>query len=216
MSSIVRHRVLAAVSAVIAVLALAAGVIVLTWVPAPPPVAAADPPPGSLPGESGAPAELPVDGQAVGRQRPGSVRLPDGSEAQLRRTEVTADGVLPIPRGLGDAAWWGARLGAPQGAAVLSGHVNWAGTKGPFDDLWRVRTGDNVSVVDSSGGRWLYRVTGAVTVGKHQLPAQAPHWFSQTGPHRLVLVTCGGDYVGGTEGYDENRLVTANLVSRPA
>ncbi|GAA3560754.1 class F sortase [Amycolatopsis ultiminotia] len=210
-----RHRVLAAVSAVIAVLALAAGVIVLTWVPAPAPTAAAVPPPGSLPGEDAAPAELPADGQAVGQQRPGSVRLPDGSEARLRRTEVTADGVLPIPRGLGDAAWWGARLGAEQGAAVLSGHVNWAGAKGPFDDLWRVRTGDNVSVVDSSGGRWLYRVTGAVTLGKEQLPAQAPQWFVQTGPHRLVLVTCGGDYVGGTEGYDENRLVTAALVSRP-
>ncbi|WP_326837608.1 class F sortase [Amycolatopsis rhabdoformis] len=207
---------LVAVSAVVAVLALAAGVVVLTWGPAPvPAAAAAEPPPGSLPGEAGAPAELPVDGAAVGLQRPGSVRLPDGSEARLVRTEVTQDGILPIPRGLGDAAWWGARLGAKQGAAVLSGHVNWAGTKGPFDDLWRVRTGDNVSIVDSAGGRWLYRVTGAVTLHKDELPAQAPQWFAQSGPHRLVLVTCGGDYVGGTEGYDENRIVTANLVSRP-
>ncbi|WIX83442.1 class F sortase [Amycolatopsis carbonis] len=206
---------LAVVSAVVAVLALAAGVVVLTWGPAPVPAAAAEPPPGSLPGEDGAPAELPADGAAVGVQRPGSVRLPDGSEARLVRTEVTRDGILPIPRGLGDAAWWGARLGSKQGAAVLSGHVNWAGTKGPFDDLWRVRTGDNVSIVDSSGGRWLYRVTGAATVRKEQLPEQAPQWFAQSGPHRLVLVTCGGDYVGGTEGYDENRIVTANLVSRP-
>ncbi|WP_239154660.1 class F sortase [Amycolatopsis sp. FDAARGOS 1241] len=206
---------MAVVSAVVAVLALAAGVIVLTWGPAPALIATAEPPPGSLPGEDGAPAELPADGAPIGVQRPGSVRLPDGSEARLVRTEVTRDGILPIPRGLGDAAWWGARLGATQGAAVLSGHVNWAGTKGPFDDLWRVRTGDNVSIVDSSGGRWLYRVTGAATLRKEQLPAQAPQWFAQTGPHRLVLVTCGGDYLGGTEGYDENRIVTANLISRP-
>ncbi|MER6876967.1 class F sortase, partial [Amycolatopsis sp. NPDC000673] len=137
------------------------------------------------------------------------------SEARLKRTEITQKGILPIPRGLSDAAWWGARLGAQQGAAVLSGHVNWAGAKGPFDDLWRVHTGDNVSIVDASGGRWLYRVTGATTIPKEQLPAQAPGWFAQTGPHRLVLVTCGGDYVGGTEGYDENRIVTADLVSRP-
>ncbi|WP_328611707.1 class F sortase [Amycolatopsis sp. NBC_00345] len=210
-----RHA-LAVLFSVVAVLALAAGVVVLTWAPAPAPVAAAaEPPPGSLPGEDGAPAVLPADSSAVGQQRPGTVQLPDGSEARLVRTEVTHDGVLPIPRGLGDAAWWGARLGAEQGAAVLSGHVNWAGTKGPFDDLWRIRSGDNVSIVDSAGGRWLYRVTGAVTVGKGQLPAQAPQWFAQGGPHRLVLVTCGGDYVGGTEGYDENRIVTANLVSRP-
>ncbi|MFB9930370.1 class F sortase [Amycolatopsis halotolerans] len=209
------RTVLTVAAAVIAVLAIAAGVIVLTWVPAPTTAVVADPPPGSLPGEDGAPAELPSDGQAIGLQRPGSIRLPDGSEARLKRTEITQKGILPIPRGLSDAAWWGARLGAQQGAAVLSGHVNWAGTKGPFDDLWRVHTGDNVSIVDSSGGRWLYRVTGATTIPKEQLPAQAPGWFAQTGPHRLVLVTCGGDYVGGTEGYDENRIVTADLVSRP-
>ncbi|HWD05941.1 MAG TPA: class F sortase [Amycolatopsis sp.] len=209
------RKVMTVVSAVVAVLALAAGIVVLTWGPAPTPAVAADPPPGSLPGEDGAPVQLPADGAPIGVQPPGSVRLPDGSEARLVRTEVTGDGILPIPRGLADAAWWGARLGAAQGAAVLSGHVNWAGTKGPFDDLWRVRPGDNVSIVDSAGGHWLYRVTGAATVSKQQLPAQAPEWFAQTGPHRLVLVTCGGDYVGGTEGYDENRIVTANLVSRP-
>ncbi|MDT8914638.1 class F sortase [Amycolatopsis sp. PS_44_ISF1] len=199
----------------LAVLGLAAGVVVLTWAPAPAPVAAAEPPPGSLPGEDGAPAVLPADSSAVGQQRPGTVRLPGGAESRLVRTEVTRDGVLPIPRGLVDAAWWGARLGAEQGAAVLSGHVNWGGAKGPFDELWRIRTGDDVSIVDAAGGRWLYRVTGAMTVAKGELPAQAPRWFAQSGPHRLVLVTCGGDYVGGREGYDENRIVTANLVSRP-
>ncbi|MFE0027119.1 class F sortase [Amycolatopsis sp. NPDC059021] len=205
---------LAALSAVVAVLAIAAGVVVLTWVPATP-TAAVEPPPGSLPGEDGAPAVLPVDNSAPGQQRPGTVALPGGGTARLVRTEVTRTGVLPIPRGLGDAAWWGARLGAEHGASLLSGHVNWAAAKGPFDELWRMKTGDNVSILDAKGGRWLYRVTGAVTVAKGELPAQAQRLFGQDGPHRLVLVTCGGDYVGGTEGYDENRIVTASLISRP-
>src|SRR5256885_10736445 len=61
----------------------------------------------------------------------------------------------------------------------------------------------------------LFR-SGVVTLPKETLPDQAAKWFAQDGPHRLVLVTCGGDYVGGTEGYDENRLVTATLVTRPA
>ena len=103
-----------------------------------------------------------------------------------------------------------------RGAALLSGHVNWEGRRGPFDELWRMRDGDQVSVVDASGGRWVYRVDDVVTVPKEALPAQAARWFVQDGPHRLVLVTCGGDYVGGTEGYDANRLVTARLVTRPA
>lgn len=78
-----------------------------------------------------------------------------------------------------------------------------------------MRDGDEVSVVDARGGRWVYRVDDVVTLPKETLPDQAAKWFAQDGPHRLVLVTCGGDYIGGTEGYDENRLVTAKLVTRP-
>lgn len=205
---------LAAVSAALAVAAFAAGVILLTWLP-PTATQAAGPAPGALPGEDAAPAVLPADSESAAQQRPGTVRLPDGSSARLVRTELTDTGVLPIPRGLGDAAWWGAKLGAAQGAALLSGHVNWEGKRGPFDELWRMKAGDDVSVADARGGRWVYRVDNAVTLPKETLPEQAAKWFAQTGPHRLVLVTCGGDYVGGTEGYDENRLVTAKLVTRP-
>jgi hypothetical protein len=204
---------LAAVSAALAVAAFAAGLIVLTWLPpASSPAVAA---PAVLPGEDAAPAVLPADSSSGGQQRPGTVRLPDGAVVRLVRTEVTVDGVLPIPRGLGDAAWWGAKLGAARGASLLSGHVNWEGKRGPFDELWRIRTGEDVSVVDAQGGRWVYRVDQVVTLPKETLPAQAARWFGQDGPHRLVLVTCGGDYVGGTEGYDQNRVVTAALISRP-
>jgi hypothetical protein len=205
---------LAAVSAALAVAAFAAGVIVLTWLP-PGPTPLAAPPAGALPGENAAPAVLPADNDSAAQQRPGTVRLPGGATARLVRTELTGTGVLPIPRGLGDAAWWGAKLGAAQGTALLSGHVNWEGERGPFDELWRMRDGDDVSVVDAHGGRWVYRVAAVVTLSKEALPAQAAKWFGQDGPHRLVLVTCGGDYVGGTEGYDENRLVAATLVTRP-
>ncbi|WP_206792910.1 class F sortase [Amycolatopsis sp. MtRt-6] len=206
---------LAAVSAALAVAAFAAGIVVLTWLPPAATPGVAAPPPGTLPGENAAPAVLPADSETATQQRPGTVRLPDGGTARLVRTELTDTGVLPIPRGLDDAAWWGAKLGAAQGAALLSGHVNWEGRRGPFDELWRMRDGDQVSVVDARGGRWVYRVDDIVTLPKETLPAQAARWFGQDGPHRLVLVTCGGDYVGGTEGYDENRLVTATLVTRP-
>jgi sortase (surface protein transpeptidase) len=141
--------------------------------------------------------------------------LPDGGTARLVRKEITPDAVLPIPRGLDDAAWWGAPLGADHGAALLSGHVNWAGKKGPFDELWSMHAGQEVSVVDAAGGHWVYRVTGIVTVHKDDLPARAPQLFGQDGPPRLVLVTCGGDYIGGTDGYRDNRIISAQLLSRP-
>ncbi|MFE6616016.1 class F sortase [Amycolatopsis sp. NPDC057786] len=160
---------------------------------------------------TGQTAQAPADtGQA-----PGTVRLPGGGTAKLIRKELTADGTLPIPEGLDEATWWGAKLGADQGASLLSGHVNWKGKKGPFDELWRLKTGQQVDVVDIDGGKWVYRIGEVVTVHKTKLAEQAEKLFGPDGPHRLVLVTCGGEYVGGTDGYEDNRIVTASLVSRP-
>ncbi|MFI9454360.1 class F sortase [Amycolatopsis sp. NPDC052450] len=148
-------------------------------------------------------------------QAPGTVKLPGGGTAKLIRKELTADGTLPIPEGLDEATWWGAKLGADQGASLLSGHVNWKGKKGPFDELWRLKAGQRVDVVDTDGGKWGYKIDEVVTVHKTKLAEQAEKLFGPDGPHRLVLVTCGGEYVGGTDGYEDNRIVTASLVSRP-
>ncbi|KFZ79122.1 sortase [Amycolatopsis sp. MJM2582] len=203
---------LAALSAVVSALAISAGVIVLTWIPPEQPVSLAEP--AVLPGEDGAPLALPADSSKRG-QRPGTIRLPEGGSARLVRSEVNSTGVLPIPRGLGDAAWWGSRLGAEAGTSLISGHVNWGGVKGPFDELWRMHEGQEVAVSDAAGGIWVYRVREVVTVHKNDLPAQAAKLFAQSGPHRLVLVTCGGDYLGGTDGYRDNRVIVATPVSGP-
>ncbi len=148
-------------------------------------------------------------------EAPGTVKLPGGGTAKLIYKELADDGSLPIPEGLDEATWWGAKLGAAQGASLFSGHVNWKGEKGPFDELWRLKKGQDVSVVDTAGGKWGYRIDEIVTVHKTKLAEQAEKLFGQDGPHRLVLVTCGGEYVGGTSGYEDNRIVTASLISRP-
>lgn len=148
-------------------------------------------------------------------QTPAEIVLPGGGTAKLVPEDVAGDGSLPIPQSLGEAAWWGAKLGAKQGAALLSGHVNWKGKTGPFKELWNDKDGQEVKLTDAAGGKWVYRIDAVVTVDKADLAGKAEQLFSPDGPHRLVLVTCGGEYVGGTEGYDENRIVTASLVSRP-
>lgn len=150
-----------------------------------------------------------------GPQPANSVRLPDGATATLVRTELTADGTLPIPDGVAHAAWWGAEFGHDRGVALVAGHVDWYGRSGSFSGLFRLVAGDEVVVRDEVGRRWTYRVVAATTVHKSGLAPKAPELFSQDGPHRLVLVTCGGDYVGGAEGYEDNHIVTAELVSGP-
>ncbi len=146
------------------------------------------------------------------RQPPGTVRRPAGGSATLVREEVTADGVLPVPEALGEATWWGVDLGAAEGATVLAGHVNWKGLTGPFDELWRAAVGQDVTVVDTAGRTFRYRVGKVETVPKDALPSRAVELFGPRGEHRLVLVTCGGRWVGGDTGYEENQVVIATPV----
>ncbi|MBB5956287.1 hypothetical protein FHS29_002873 [Saccharothrix tamanrassetensis] len=145
-------------------------------------------------------------------QAPGTVRLPQGGLATLIRKEVTADGVLPVPEGVGEATWWGVDLAAAEGATVLAGHVNWKGLAGPFDELWRAAVGSDVTVVDTAGKTFRFRVSQVLTVPKEELPQRAVELFGPRGPHRLVLVTCGGRWVGGDTGYEENQVVVATPI----
>ncbi|MFI0463420.1 class F sortase [Saccharopolyspora sp. 5N102] len=171
------------------------------------PVAPAEPTPHAA---AVAPQALPAQPVHVpAGQPPGTIRLPQGGTAELVRKEIDRSGTLPVPDGVGEATWWGAGLDAPKGATVLAGHVNWKGTVGPFAELWESQTGQPVTVVDDAGREYRYRVSEVVTVDKDELPGRARELFGQGGAHRLVLVTCGGRYVGGDLGYDENRIVVA-------
>ncbi|WP_329044385.1 class F sortase [Amycolatopsis sp. NBC_01488] len=146
---------------------------------------------------------------------PAQLSLPGGGTAKLVQEDLDAAGALKIPEGLDEAAWWGAELGADHGVALLSGHVNWKGKKGPFNELWQVKQGQEIKLTDAAGGAWVYRVDATETIHKTDLAGRSDQLFDPDGPHKLLLVTCGGEYVGGSEGYEDNRVVTASLVSRP-
>lgn len=103
----------------------------------------------------------------------------------------------PDPRVVG---WWGARAGAVRGSTLLTGHTVHDGG-GKFDDLELVPVGTMASV---SGVE--YKVVWVRIVAKATLAANATRWFSQSGPHRLVLVTCEG-YDPATGHYSENVVV---------
>ncbi|WP_236789310.1 class F sortase [Amycolatopsis sp. GM8] len=172
--------------------------------PPPPPARSTAPAPPATSSRVPAPPAAPVVTQA-----PGTVRLPSGSTAQLVRQEVVG-GVLPVPKGLGEAAWWGADLDATRGASVFAGHVNWGGHTGPFAELWHAQAGQLITVVAPDGRRAQYRISQLISVDKGELPQRAPDLFAQTGPHRLVLVTCGGEWIGGEQGYADNRVAIAD------
>ena len=173
-------------------------------------------PPAAMPAEPSAkaqppPATKPAPPPPPQAQAPGTVRLAQGGTATLIRKDVVG-GVLPVPDGVREATWWGAPFDGTQGATVLAGHVNWKGATGPFAELWEARLGDRVTVVGVDGATFRYRVSQLVTVHKDELPGRAQELFGQDGAHRLVLVTCGGRWVGGHDGYEENRVVIAEPI----
>lgn len=116
------------------------------------------------------------------------------------------DGVLLPPDDPQTLGWWaaGAKPGALRGGALITGHTVHTGG-GAFDDLETLRKGDLVRVRTLKGSI-EYDVTGVTIYRKGRLAEDAQRVFSQTGPGRLVLITCE-DWNG--HGYDSNAIVFA-------
>lgn len=104
----------------------------------------------------------------------------------------------PDPKVLG---WWGRPAGAKHGTTLLTGHTVSTGG-GTFDDLESIPLGKVATV---AGHR--YTVASVEVISKQALARRAPRLFSQTGKHRVVLVTCE-DYNPDTGEYGSNVVVT--------
>lgn len=121
----------------------------------------------------------------------------------------TEDGALTPPSDPQQVGWWsdGARPGAAEGAAVVTGHTVHTGG-GAFDDLDTLAPGDRV-VVRSASDDVGYRVTSVEVLSRDELARRSADVFGRTGPPRLVLITC--EDWDGTE-YRSNVVVTAEPV----
>jgi LPXTG-site transpeptidase (sortase) family protein len=121
----------------------------------------------------------------------------------------TEDGALTPPSDPQQVGWWsgGARPGASQGAAVVTGHTVHTGG-GAFDDLETLAPGDRV-VVRSGGAELVYRVGSVEVLSRDELARRRVDVFGRAGAPRLVLVTCE-DWDGTA--YQSNVVVTAQPV----
>ena len=121
---------------------------------------------------------------------PERVRVPGlGVDVPVIGIDVVG-GVLTPPDDPRVLGWWddGAAPGALRGAALVTGHTVSVGG-GALDHLEDVRRGDRVEV-DTTEGLIRYRVTDVEVYRKASLAREAEQVFSQSGPGRLVLITC--------------------------
>lgn len=144
---------------------------------------------------------------------PVEVRL-RGASAAVDPVGLDPDRQVVLPDDVGRVGWYepGAQPGDDTGSAVLVGHVDDRQQGlGAFAVLRGVAAGDEVEVSTASGARLVYVVVSLEKFAKSEVPMQ--RLFAREGPHRLVLITCGGDFDTTSRTWSDNIVVTA--VRRP-
>jgi hypothetical protein len=172
--------------------------------PARAPAAGSDPAPGLW-----SPAEAPPP--AAAPARPVEVDIAGiGVAAAIDPVGVGRDGSMVIPDDALRVGWYqyGAAPGSATGSAVLAGHVDSLRQgRGAMFPLREIEVGASVRVRLADGTVVGYRVVARDQLAKEGLPVA--ELFSRTGPPRLTLITCGGDYDRAAGGYQHNVVVTA-------
>ena len=164
-------------------------------------------PPGSTPVATGSPApvstaspqgnESPPDPTASQTERIDEpttyrVRIPRiGVDAPVVAIQASQNRVLEPPRDPSVVGWWsdGAAPGESQGSAVMVGHTVHNQGGGVFDSMGDLRRGDAIEV-DGSDSTLSYRVKSINVLSKEEVARDAEEIFAQTGPDRLVVITC--------------------------
>lgn len=141
---------------------------------------------------------------------PGELVIPSlnvrSSLVPLGKTAAGDHEVPPVTQP-GQAGWYrpGPEPGQT-GPAIILGHVNGGGQPGVFSKLNTMQPGQSVKVGDQE-----YKVYNVLQVNKEgEFPAQEVYG-STPGPE-LRLITCGGRFVGGDLGYEDNWIVFARKV----
>jgi len=141
---------------------------------------------------------------------PRQIELPSGHSAVVE-PEETVNGVLQVPADIQQVGWWGgsAYAGDPFGSTVIAGHVDSRlQGLGFFAELLLMQVGDLITL-RSDTHALTYRVVSATLVNKEAL-ASDNQALDQRGPHRLVLITCSGQWHPEVRSYDSNLVVIAD------
>ncbi|HET7172821.1 MAG TPA: class F sortase [Nocardioidaceae bacterium] len=130
--------------------------------------------------------------------------------------ETVAAGQMVIPSDPKIVGWLDTTAGvdAALGTTVVAGHINMNGVEGALSQLSDVAPGDVIVTTGPNGRPRLWAVYRVAVNLKANLPQEI---FDQSGPRRLVVVTCAGAVVfeGGEYTYLDNvRVYAAPVTSR--
>ncbi len=133
-----------------------------------------------------------------------------GVDAAVNPVGVQEDGAMVIPAEPMSVGWYrfGSAPADPRGNTVIAGHVatreDGAGALAALRDA---EPGMVVRVTDAAGTTTRYKVVGRKAIVKKALPVD--EIFARDGKPRLVLITCGGEYIPELRSHRSNVVVTA-------
>jgi hypothetical protein len=135
-----------------------------------------------------------------------------GVRADIVQVGRAADGSIatPVEDPASTVGWYvdGPTPGE-QGTAVLVGHVDTDDRAGVFHSLRNLRPGKVIEIARKDRRTASFTVDSVEQFPKTAFPADRV--LTQNDAARLVLVTCGGAWVGGETGYADNVIVFAHL-----
>ena len=140
------------------------------------------------------------------------VKIPSiGVDAVIEPVALTPDGAMATPKGPHTVGWYsnGPHPGE-EGSAVMAGHRGWKnGVPAVFDDLDKVRTGDEIIVTDSQGEERSFVVRETRRFARDSI---VPGVFTSIEGSHLNLITCVGVWDKELQSSEERLVVFADLV----
>ncbi|GAA1848650.1 class F sortase [Asanoa iriomotensis] len=146
--------------------------------------------------------------------RPVEVRIPSIEvDAPVHDVGLADDGSIEVPAlEKHNQAGWFEKSPTPgqYGPAVLVGHADTRDGPSIFHDLAKVRPGARIEIRRRDDSVAVFEVNSVEKFKKNSQPIDRIYGdFSRPA---LRLITCGGDFKGGSIGYVDNIIVFASLI----
>lgn len=128
-------------------------------------------------------------------------------DSTIEYVGIDKDGAMGVPQGPSNVAWYnlGPRPGEV-GSAVIDGHYGFKnGIPAVFDNLYKIKIGDKVNVLDNKGVITTFIVR---KIAKYDPSADATQVFTSTdGKAHLNLITCTGTWNSVLQSHNSRLVV---------
>jgi LPXTG-site transpeptidase (sortase) family protein len=155
-------------------------------------------------------ASVPISG--IPTEAPIRIQIPSiGVDAVVGPVGLTKLNTMDVPKKPMDTGWF--KLGpipGEKGSAVIAGHRGFRNEPAIFDNLHKIKIGDEVMIKDEKGEERIFIVRKMQTYGAKEQVADV--WIKDDSEY-LNLITCSGRWNPFTRTSDERLVVFTELKS---